>query len=276
MKTFDYYIQKYALLQVIITLLLFAGFVQAIAQSEKVFNAIQADTIPVQDTIDNIESNEIVIDGIVMPQFYGGDEELMNWLFNNVRYPDKAAKKGIQGIVVVKFLVKADGSIKNAGIMKHADPALDKEAIRVVKKMPKWIPGTKDGKPVDVWYMLPVIFKFKKIPQKDMSMPEANADSTVVMPQFPGGAEALMKFLVNNVRYPIEALRRGITGHVAVRFIVKADGSIENIEIPKNVNPELGEEALRVVKRMPQWIPGTKDGEPVDTEYTLPIIFNMR
>lgn len=97
----------------------------------------------------------------VMPQFPGGNSELMRYLGTNIKYPTIAAENGIQGRVVLKFVVSKDGSISNIQIVRSLDPSCDKEAIRVVKGMPKWIPGMQNGHPVAVYFTLPVLFKLQ-------------------------------------------------------------------------------------------------------------------
>lgn len=94
-----------------------------------------------------------------MPSFPGGDAALMNWLRNNVRYPAVAEENGIQGRVVVSFVVERNGSITDVQVVKSVDPSLDKEAARVVKSMPNWVPGKQNGSAVRVKYNVPVTFR---------------------------------------------------------------------------------------------------------------------
>ena len=96
------------------------------------------------------------------------------------------------------------------------------------------------------------------------------------MPQFPGGPAALMEFLSKNVKYPQEAYKNGIQGRVIVTFVVNKDGSISDAKVVKSVDPQLDEEALRVVHSMPNWIPGRQNGEPVNVKYTVPITFKLQ
>ena len=91
--------------------------------------------------------------------FPGGEKAMMNWLSKNINYPQAAADNGIQGRVIVKFVVEKDGSIGNVTVVKGVDKDLDKEAIRVVKKMPKWQPGKNNGAAVRSYFNLPVTFK---------------------------------------------------------------------------------------------------------------------
>lgn len=96
-----------------------------------------------------------------MPTFPGGDAALMSWLSKNIKYPAIAEENGVQGRVIVRFVVGKDGSISQANVVRSVDPSLDKEAIRVVKAMPHWIPGKQNGAAVPVWFTLPVTFQLQ-------------------------------------------------------------------------------------------------------------------
>lgn len=95
------------------------------------------------------------------PEFAGGEAAMYKWLGDNIVYPAVAAEEGVQGRVVVEFVVGKDGSITNVRVVRPRHPALDKEAVRVIKAMPKWIPGRNNGQPVKVTYTLPVSFKLQ-------------------------------------------------------------------------------------------------------------------
>ena len=95
------------------------------------------------------------------------------------------------------------------------------------------------------------------------------------MPQFPGGPAALQEFLAKNLRYPPIAAENGISGTVVVRFAVWKDGSIRNIEVLSPVDRSLDEEAVRVIKSMPNWIPGKQNGNNVSVYFTAPVRFQL-
>ena len=106
------------------------------------------------------KKNEMVFDVVeVMPQFPGGQIAMLQYLMKNIKYPEQAVKEGIQGRVTVSFIVEKDGRVSNVRLLRSVQPSLDKEAIRVVKSMPKWTPGKQNGKPVRVRFNLPVMFK---------------------------------------------------------------------------------------------------------------------
>lgn len=96
-----------------------------------------------------------------MPCFPGGSQKLFEYLEQNMRYPMVAEENCIQGRVVVTFVVEKDGSINGVKVVKSVDPSLDKEAARLVKRMPKWCPGKQNGQPVRVNYTIPVTFRLK-------------------------------------------------------------------------------------------------------------------
>lgn len=110
---------------------------------------------------EEVADAEVFMTVETMPQFPGGTKALMKYLSENMKYPPKAQQQGIQGRVFVNFVVDTDGKIINVTIMRGVHPLLDKEAIRIVKTMPKWIPGTQRGKKVKVSYTLPINFVIK-------------------------------------------------------------------------------------------------------------------
>ena len=96
-----------------------------------------------------------------MPMFPGGDAALMGYLRDNMHYPTVAAENGVQGRVVVGFVVERDGSITDVNVLRSVDPSLDREAMRVVKNMPRWTPGKQNGSAVRVKYQVPVSFRLQ-------------------------------------------------------------------------------------------------------------------
>ena len=105
-----------------------------------------------------------------MPEFNGGMGALMQYLSDNIRYPEE---KDIQGRVIVRFVVGKDGSISNAQVVKSVHPSFDAEALRIINNMPKWIPGTQNGKPVNVKYVVPINFKSSNANSATIEEPNA-------------------------------------------------------------------------------------------------------
>lgn len=222
-----------------------------------------------------------------MPEFpNGGMTALMKYLSDNIRYPEAAHKAGIQGRVTVQFVVGKDGSIGNVSILRGVNADLDAEAIRVISSMPKWKPGTQKGEPVKVKYTVPVMFRLTPEPVEKIDettvvgyhTPVAGEVYDVVdkMPEFPGGMTGLMQYLSKNIRYPAKAQTKGIQGRVTVAVIINTEGKAVNASIVRSVDPSLDAEALRVASTMPDWVPGTKDGKPVNVKYTFPVTFRLQ
>ena len=105
--------------------------------------------------------------------------------------------------------------------------------------------------------------------------PEGAFDVVEQMPEFPGGAAGMMKFIAENVKYPEEAYSKGIEGRVLVQFIIEKDGSVTNVKVIKKVNDAIDAEAVRVVKAMPKWKPGKQNGREVRVKYTIPVSFRL-
>lgn len=95
----------------------------------------------------------------LQPQFPGGVEALAQWIADNLQYPTEAIKNGIEGRVIVRFLITKSGDLEKIHVMRSPDDLLSEEAIRVVKLLPKFTPGMVDGEPVNVWFTLPLTFK---------------------------------------------------------------------------------------------------------------------
>ena len=115
-------------------------------------------TEPVKPKVEEYKVFEVVEQ---MPSFPGGDVALMQYLSKNIKYPPVAEEMGIQGRVICTFVVERDGSVSDIRIARSVDPSLDKEAIRVVSGMPRWIPGRQNGQMVRVKYTLPVTFRLQ-------------------------------------------------------------------------------------------------------------------
>ena len=95
------------------------------------------------------------------------------------------------------------------------------------------------------------------------------------MPTYPGGQSALFQWLSHIIKYPVEAERHGIQGRVITQFVVMPDGILDSIKVVNSVDPSLDNEAIRVIRAMPKWNPGMKNGKPVMTRYILPVSFRL-
>lgn len=238
-----------------------------------------------------------------MPDFPGGMNGLIEYLKTNVKYPAEAHKAGIQGRVIVSFVVTKDGSISDAKIIRSVDPNLDKEALRVISAMPKWTPGTQRGQAVNVRFSVPVAFRLSN-PEPPKAEEIKNLEEVVVvgygpkedpaatgikanesepifkvvetMPKFPGGLRGVMQYLAKSIKYPVLAQEHKEEGQVILKMVIGKDGSLSNISVLRSVSPSLDAEAIRVVSNMPKWEPGQQRGQAVAVEYTLPITFRLQ
>lgn len=244
------------------------------------------------------DADEVFVVVEVNPEFPGGNEAMMKYLSENVNYPTIAQENGIQGRVICSMVVNKDGSISDVQVVRGVDPSLDKEAVRVIGAMPNWKPGKQRGNEVAVRYTLPVVFRLStgdnlltkeeqqelaskgKVDELVISVPANAKDEVFVVveenPEFPGGNEAMMKFLSENIEYPKIAHENGIQGRVILSMVVEKDGSVSEVKAVRGVDPSLDAEAIRVIESMPKWTPGKQKGKEVRVGYTLPVVFRLQ
>jgi TonB family protein len=195
-----------------------------------------------------------------MPQYPGGEKELMRFIQANIKYPEAAKSVSAHGTVIVTIVIDKEGKVNNAKVIRSIHPALDAEALRVISLLSDWIPGKQGGKPVAVSYTIPVRFNLQANDEK--------------MPQFPGGEKAFLKYIMEHLKYPVEAMKDSAQGKVFVTFTVKKDGKMEDVKVSRSVHPVLDAEAIRLVSSSPEWLPG-KEGVN-EVSYEIPIDFNMQ
>lgn len=123
------------------------------------------DVSVVEEVQEEVKEEEAPVEVFVvveeMPSFPGGDTELMKFIYANIQYPEIAKENNIQGRVILRFCVTYKGGVDQVTVLKGVDPSLDNEAVRVIKMLPPWKPGKQGGKPVNVWYSVPVTFQLK-------------------------------------------------------------------------------------------------------------------
>lgn len=293
---------KYLLLVPVVFVLLLGNAVQA---SPDIADMI---TIPFVNDGQQVpqKKGDVYVTVDKMPEFPGGLNAQQRFIGQNLKYPVEAQEKGVEGRVTVRYVVKSTGDISDVVVIRGVHPSLDKEAVRVVKAMPKWIPGKQNGKVVDVYYTLPLIFKIsgsKKnfsegekdkdvmvavgygTPKKEgITLKEGGAEPSVDnpfitvedMPVFPGGESAMQKFVADNLKYPESAQKAGIQGRVTVRFIVGKTGDISDVRVIRGIDPECDAEAVRMIQSMPKWTPGKQNGIAVPVYFTLPIVYRLK
>lgn len=224
-----------------------------------------------------------------MPQFRGGEAALLKYLQENVVYPPEAAKNKIQGKVIVQFLVDKSGYVGEVKVVRSVHELLDEEAVRVTKTLPRFSPGRQMGKAIDVWYTMPVTFtltddgknaigpaKITPSLQGDTASDDEQCfEEPDVLPEFPGGLDGLINYLGDHIRYPKMAAKNKVQGRVIVRFVVQKTGKVGKVEVLESVDKDLAEEAVRVVKSLPEFTPGLVNGQPVNVWFTLPVNFKL-
>lgn len=202
---------------------------------QEIQETIPADTIPVKEEVFQVVEQQ--------PEFPGGPQALMGFLAKSIRYPKDAALKGIQGRVIVQFVIKKDGSVTDAVVARSVDPELDAEALRVINAMPAWTPGMQKGQPVSVRYTMPITFRLTDPVVTDAPKKEAEDDVTKISVKSNGG----------NVLYIVD-------DKVVEDMSKYTPDNIESIEVIKNpekmaatlkeygVNRELKGETLMLIR----------------------------
>lgn len=254
-----------------------------------------------------------------MPRFPGCEEQdlsdyekrqcskrkLLEFVYNEIKYPKEAIKNEVSGMVLVQFIVKKDGSVSNVKAVRDIGAGCGAEAVRVVELMNErgiqWIPGKQRGRKVRVQFNLPVKFalnddetkskpdfdKIKKA-KEDPNYVFAEAEEMPLPVQCKGSSKSMdskkrcTREVIETARtkhynYPKSAKKQGIKGPVLVEFIIEKDGSISNEKVVRSMGSGLDEEALNIVRAMHEedlkWTPGKIDGNPVRTKYFISIPF---
>lgn len=250
-----------------------------------------------------------------MPEFQGGTDStsiqiFRNWIMKNLEYPPIAMENGIEGTVYATFVIGKNGEVESPKVLRGVDPALDAEAIKVLKSSPKWKPGKQRGIDVRVAMSLPIKFILDtggktsiKTPKegdtneetsnsdlmsnkefRDMMDQELNNEPAFIiveeMPEFQNeGENSLAKFrnyISTNLKYPAASMEKGIDGTVYVGFVVDETGSVNHVKVLRSVDPALDEEAKRVIMNSPKWTPGKQRGRNIKVIMALPIKFTLQ
>lgn len=228
-----------------------------------------------------------------MPEFKGGDAELMNFLASNMQYPQDARAAGVEGLVVLSMIIETDGSITNLDTVKGLSESTDAEAKRLAALTAgKWSTGRQNGKPIRVKHTFPVRFSLAA---------DGNPAVLHKMPQFKGGQEAMVRTIYKHLEIPAAARKENVNARVDVKFNVEKDGSVSNVAIAgtkmkravgagadldymdastfkfqdKKVLAQLTEVAAGAIKRTSgMWEPGLQHGKPVVAQVSLPVLIS--
>lgn len=210
-----------------------------------------------QNITNNSNENTYNSAGVdVKPQYPGGIGKFYQFIADNYKTP--TAVDFLGGKVYVSFIIEKDGSVADIKVLRDVAFGTGKEAIRVLELCPKWSPGRQNGKNVRCSYSLPIalqayVFKASEVERK---------------PEFVGGMQNFYEFVGRNYKMP-EA--EGLNGSIYITLIVEIDGSLTGIKILKDIGHGTGKEALRVLKKCPNWVPAQHKGQKVRCSYSLPI-----
>lgn len=206
---------------------------------------------------------------------YEGDINV--FLAEHIRYPKEAIEKGIEGRVFIEFIIEKDGSVSHAKILRDVGGGCGEEAMRVVQLLKFKKAGMQNGKPVRMYYSLPVTFKLMdKEEKKESNMDESEDEVCLNVDEMPVYEGDIGRFISQKLRYPAMARSNKIQGNVYLSFIIEKDGSVSNVKITKDIGSGCGEEAIRVVSMLKFKKPGMRKGRPVRMLYSLSVAFNLK
>ena len=251
------------------------------AQNKPVKNSDLKEAVK-KDSINSNENDKVFTEYETMPQFPGGDQALLDFVYKNLKYPESAIKEKKEGKVILRFVVTKTGEIEKIQVARSLQVDCDNEAIRVVKMLPKFRPGKYSGKPVDISYILPVTFKLPTIDNTDVILnqkfePDHIFDVVEQMPKYKDGDANLIKFIEKNIIIPTDSgCLQYISGRVICSMLIEKDGSISNIKVLKSLDSCRDKEAVRVVGTLPPFKPGKQGGKPVPVWYMVPITFTLK
>ena len=239
------------------------------------------------------KSNYIFTNVEKQAQFVNGSDALLKYIKSEMKYPKDALINNVMGRVFVNFIIEKDGSISDVKIFKGVNESLDKEAIRIIESMPKWIPAEQNGEIVRVRYNSSINFVLPaELNTEGLTIQTNDEDKNDFfykqdkayidhfetfseMILFPGGEEAYNKFVIENIKYPEIAKDKGIQGFVSVNYAINKDGEIYNIKVRESADPILDKEVVNTIKSMPKWIIRDKDKYGVSVK-NLPVIFRLQ
>ncbi len=223
------------------------------------------------------------LDTIVQVKQQCAQASLLKFIYDNVRYPETARLEGIEGTVVLRFVVETDGLISHLEVLKDIGGGCAGEALRVVGAMNevgvRWTPGKKEGKTVRVHQVLPIRFKLQEPPP--YTMVERDTVYTVFEDtlSFEGGHEALLAFVQEKLIYPPAGIDSCKVGDMVVELLVQPGGRLKvvNVSDYNNLGFDFQFEAIRAsTSTLGKWTPAKYQGRSVPTMYDIPVLFEPK
>lgn len=265
-------------------------------------------SVPAQTRRASVDNIPVAYDyADVKPSYSGGLAAAKRWVANNVRKP--YVEKTVVQNIKVDCIIETDGTVTVTNVSGARNPQLNQEVRKTVEAMPCWTPGKQKGTVKRVSMSFDVELTFRpQAPKKSVedraigavNIGDGTDDLRIVkevvieqkaepkedekvyyaavveqQPSFPGGDQALYKWLSQNIEYPAVAIEEGAQGRVVVQFVIDKEGSIQNVQVVRGRHPALDKEAVRLVKAMPKWLPGKINGNAVKCGYTLPVSFKL-
>lgn len=213
------------------------------------------------------------------------NQALLNYIYDNIELSESAKQREVIGLNVASFVIEKDSTISNIRIIRSFDSAADSAVLKVLKEMPKWRPGQQRNRPERVKFNLPI--RFRHYPQWLIDSFEYSIFTIVDdKPTFDTCDNAVDKFgectkasienfIIQNMEYPETALKNKVEGRCVVKFVVEKDSTLSNFRIVQGTDTELDDEALRMMKLLPNFQPAICRGVPVRNEMRVVIDFNL-
>ena len=198
--------------------------------------------------------------------------ELPEYIYFKMHYPLIDFVNNVEGIAVYQLDTDSVGRINEIQLVRSSGSStLDWEARRLIYEIPM------EKRANNTTYKIFVNFKLEdnKI-YRESEIPDGGGSEINARPQFPGGTSAILKFLHTNLNYPPEAADMGIQGRILCGFVIEKDGTVSIVEILQPLHYAFDAEVVRVVKRMPKWMPGKKDGKVVRVYYIIPVRIGLQ
>ncbi len=222
-----------------------------------------------------------------LPNFPGGIPALKKYLDTGLGFP-QVTDLAVEKLVIVKFVVGSNGKVRSPKAIWSNNDTANVEAVKLIAKMPNWYPALNDDLPVACYISVPIIYYLPApsestlndhalVPNNIRDQLYFNYDfpGTRTPASFPGGRGKMKQFLAENLDYPPIAEANGVFGTVIIGFTVKKDGLLDNIKALKGIGAGCDEEAIRLIKAMPTWVPATEDGQAIPSEQKIVVNFKV-
>ncbi len=236
--------------------------------------SIQAQQNPVSATK---EDNKVYKSVDNPPEFPGGPGELLKHIYENLTYPQEAKDAGIEGTVVVSFVVEKDGAVENVEVRRDIGNGCGAAAAESIKSLPNWKPGEQNGVPARVSFNIPIKFKLDNQKAEVLSDSEKLHRRADFPPSYGQNIADLQQYIDDNLIFPEEAIANNTNGFVTIEFEVQKDGSLKDINIKRDLENGCGVAAKRLFENMPNWNAGYNEKDkPLRVYHTVAIEFDQK